>query len=281
MQQKYFGCVFDIDGTLTERGLEVIPDYMREELALLSMKVPMAVCTGRDLTIALEKMNTVIEIAEDPEKCRSNWYLLCENGCIGYFYEQKTGKYKEFYKVPYPYDEDTRQKMFEEMREVMNEKLQMSFTNKVSLVYRPLKYQDADQAGVAERSRELQHIALGELKKHDPKGNLTVADAGIAITVFPKDGNKERGIAEMADFLRANRGLNIDDDARQLVVIGDQPGPHGNDEALLDGKFGTPFTVGEVHPDNVLPLPVYYGDSILRGPKGTTHLLKQLEFEFS
>ena len=281
LQKKYMGCIFDIDGTLTVRGQEFIPAFMHGSLSDLCLRVSAAVCTGRNLALAVEKMAPVFTASKNPAYCESNWYLLCENGCLGYAYDPQEKKYKEFYRVPYPYDESQREHVFSKLKSAMDGKIEEAFMNDVSMVIRPLDSRSTDQAGVAARSRELQEIALLQLQVLDPKSLLRVADTGIAITVFPYQGNKERGTAELGKYLREKKGLNIGPNAAELAVIGDQPGPHGNDETFLNGSYGTPFTVGDTHPENILPLPVYdvQSSNILHGPEATVSLLQQLQFD--
>jgi hydroxymethylpyrimidine pyrophosphatase-like HAD family hydrolase len=280
LAKKYSGCVFDIDGTLIVHCEMFIPEFVSEILSKLCFNVPLAVCTGRNLQLAQQKMESVFESSSDTELCKKNWHLICENGCIGYFYDPEQQKYKEFYRISFPFGEAYRNEIFYKLGQKMKGKLGGAFMNQVSMVFGPINYYSKNKSGIADLSRELQHIALKELEKLDPEGLLKVADAGMAITIFPADGNKERGTVEFAKYLNEKRGITIDKDTKDLVVIGDQPGLHGNDEAFLDGRFGTPFTVGEVHPNNLLPLPVYNPEkeAIMKGPKATVSLLKQLKF---
>ena len=72
----------------------------------------------------------------------------------------------------------------------------------------------------------------------------------------------------------------MDTEVKDLVCIGDQPQPGGNDEKFLGGHYGTPFTVGDMHPENILPLPVYDdAENILSGPEATLNLILKLKFK--
>ncbi len=281
LKQTYVGCLFDIDGTLTVRGDEFIPAFMHETLAGLSMSVPVAICTARNLTDTYEKMAQIFIHASDPAVCQQNWIFICENGSIGYFYDKADKQYKEFYRIPYPYSETHRDDLFKRINAALAGKLSNSFKKEIGMVFRPMGEDDKDQEALAARSREIAKIIEQQLEIVDPKRALKIGDSGIGVNVFPYNGNKEQGTLYFAKFIREKLGMNIGEDAKELVVVGDQPGPYGNDELFLNGKYGTPFTVGEVHPENLLPLPVYdlQSNTILKGPEGTIYLLQQLHFK--
>ncbi len=277
LQQTYTACIFDIDGTLTVRGDEFIPAYLQPKLAELSMSVPMAVCTARRLDHAREKLAPLFIHAVDPLKSESNWVLICENGAIGYFFDAQQKKYLELYREKYPYPEQVRVALFQHLNERLKDKLGVSFMNVVSMIFRP-PWEGLPREEIAIKSREIALIIARELLPFDPKGLLAVGDSGIGVNVYPMQSDKERGIVEFAKHIVSTRGLKISQDAKEIVAVGDQPGPLGNDEQFLNGKFGTPFTVGETHPQNVLPLPVFDNDKILQGPEATLFLLDRLNF---
>lgn len=279
LQREYVGCVFDVDGTLKERGEKFIPAFMLDTLAKMSMQIPMALSTGRNLHLAYEKIAPVFTHAGDPIFCQLNWFLICENGAIGYYFEQVEKKYKEMYRVAYPYDEDHRQMVYTKVKAALEGKLSEAYLNNVSIVFSPLNRNTADPEIVKQESAEIARIAHEIVRDLDPKGALLVGDAGLAINIYPRDGNKEYGLFELGKFLREKRGINIDPEVKDLVCFGDQPQPGGNDEIFLNGHFGTPFTVGDLHPANVLPLPVYDdAGQIMKGPEATMSLITRLKF---
>ena len=279
LQQNYSACLFDIDGTLTHRGDEFIPAYLSEFLAEISMRVPMGVCTARIFPQAYEKLAPLFKRAPNPELCQSQWVLVCENGGIGYFYDSSQKKYKEFFRTTYPYDENYRKTIFGSLNKVLEGKLQTSFMGEISMIFRPLRFDDPDRIALAERSREIAKIIEDVLRSLDPKNALRCADSGIGVTVYPRTADKPNGTLEFAKYLQQRVDTSIDEKASQIIVMGDRPGPFGNDEAFLDGTLGTPFSVGELYPDRLLPLPVFdEKDAILQGPEGTLTLLKRLKF---
>ncbi len=280
LKQTYAGCIFDIDGTLTVRGDEFIPAFMHDTLAGLCLRVPMAVCSARNFNHAYEKMAPVFTKSSSPAMCQSNWVLVCENGSVGYYFDQDKKRYVEFYRVPYPYAEAHRGALFSRINAAVAGKISISFENEVSMIFRPLNVDDPDRDALAKRSHELAKIISEQLEKVDPKKGLKIGDSGIGVSVFPFHGNKEQGTLQFAKFVREKKGINVSADAKELAVIGDQPQPDGNDETFLNGKYGTPFTVGETHPENLYPLPVLDPQSgnILKGPEGTIYLLNNLKF---
>lgn len=278
LQKKYTACIFDIDGTLTVRGDEFIPAFLQPKLADLSMTVPMAVCTARRLQHAHDKLAPLFIHAVDPVRCQANWMLVCENGAVGYVFDVQRKKYRECYREFYPYPEEVRSALFNHMNKRLEGKLSASFMNVVSMVFRP-PLEGLSSEEVLQRSHEIALVIQRELPQFDPKGLLSVGDSGIGANVFLKNSNKERGILEFARSIAASHGFRISPEAREIVAIGDQPEPLGNDETFLDGHYGTPFTVGNTHPQNLLPLPVFdLGGKILNGPEATLFLLEQLKF---
>lgn len=280
LQQEYTGCLFDIDGTLTVRGDEYIPAFMLQILADLSLQVPMAVCTARKLSHAYERLAPLFTHSTNPLSCQAQWILMCENGALGYRFDADKKEYVEFHRIPYPYPEAQRDLLFGKMKQALEGKLSIAFTNEVSMVFRPLKTDDTDRESLSVRSHEIAVMIQELLPLSDPKGALKVGDAGIGVSIFPAAGNKEQGTIAFAKYLASYKGIIVGSTAKELVTIGDQPAPYGNDEAFLDGRFGTPFTVGETHPDHLLPLPVFDPSSgrVLKGPEGTATLLQHLHF---
>lgn len=278
LDKRYTGCIFDIDGTLTVRGDEYIPVFLQPVLADLSMAVPMAVCTARRLQHAHEKLAPLFVHASDPVLCQANWMLICENGAVGYVFDPKRREYEECYRAEYPYPEELRKALFEHLNKKLQGKLGVSFMNVVSMVFRP-PLEGVGREDLARRSREIALIIRQELLPFDPKGLLSVGDSGIGVNVFPANSDKERGILEFAKSIASRRGFRMSPEAREIVAVGDQPEPLGNDEQFLDGRYGTPFTVGNTHPENFLPLPVFdENGQVMKGPEATLSLLRRLHF---
>ncbi len=286
LQKSYLGCLFDLDGTLTVRGEHTIPAGLQEIFREKASEIPLAICTGRNFEFASSLILPIFTEAPDSLQCQENCVFICENGSVGYFYDRKSQKYREFYNLSFPYPEATRIALYERLLYVLQDKVGTHDLNNYTLVFRAKSDDGVSKEVIAERSHEMAKIISAELTISDPDQLLTFGDSGIGVIVFRRDGNKDRGVREFAKFLQEQRGIDLSD-LKELVVVGDQPGPGGNDEAFLAGVYGTPFTVGETHPEHLLPLPVYEkfdqqmteaAAKILQGPEGTEALLRQLHF---
>ncbi len=279
MGQTYAGCLFDIDGTLTVWGEEVVPAYLQQPLADISMKVPMGVCTGRRLHHALEAIEPIFMKAANPTYCQSNWLLFCDSGGIGYRFDAEKKEYVELYRIEQPYNTARREMIFYQLKKAVGKKASRCDINEISMAFVPYYTFDMGAARIMEQSRRVREIIEEQLPLVDPKGALRVADAGNGVNVFPLNGDKENGTMAFANYLRSFRGYVIGEDIKEIAVIGDQPIPKGNDEVFLNGKFGTPFTVGKPHPENVIPLPVFDNEGKnLEGPEAVAALISRMKF---
>jgi hydroxymethylpyrimidine pyrophosphatase-like HAD family hydrolase len=280
INQIYAGAIFDIDGTLTVRGDEFIPAFMVDALAELSLNVPIAVCTGRRLDQALDRIAPIFTRSRNPIYSESQWVFICENGSVGYYFDEINKKYIEFHRVNYPYSEEQRHQMFNTLKGKFSDKTDECFMNEVSMVFRPLFRQDPNREALRKRSYELGVLLQEAVSEFDPKRLLSVSEAGIGVNISPVNGDKDTGVLAFAKFLREQRKFNVDQEAREILVVGDQPGALGNDRMFLNGVYGTPFTVGDTVDGKVWPLPVFGRHSNIRliGPEGTLALLQQVKF---
>lgn len=286
LQKSYLGCLFDLDGTLTVRGKYDVPLPLQAIFREKASKIPLAICTGRNFEFASNLILPIFTEAPDSLQCQENCIFICENGSVGYFYDRKSQKYREFYNLSFPYPEVQKEALYYKLLQLLEGKVSTHNINNYTLVFRAKSDDGANAKVVAERSHEMAKIISAELTMSDPDQLLTFGDSGIGVIVFRRDGNKDRGVREFAKFLQEQRAFDLTD-LKDLVVVGDQPGPGGNDEAFLAGIDGTPFTVGETHPERLLPLPVYEksggkfdaSTKILQGPAGTVALLRQLHFK--
>jgi hydroxymethylpyrimidine pyrophosphatase-like HAD family hydrolase len=280
LTQTFSGCLFDIDGTLTIRGEEYIPAFAHETLAKLAMKMPVAVCTGRSLHHSQEALMSVFTRATDPKYCQANWVMICENGGVGYYFDPTSNGYSELFRIQYPYSDDIKIKIFNKLKSALEGKAGASIMNEISMSFKPLHHSSGTPEEVSAECNIIEEIMIDTLLMIDPKRALRAGNSGSGVDVYPYNGDKENGTIEFAKYLREKRGMNIGEFAGELIVVGDQPQPEGNDESFLSGKYGTPFTVGHLHPTNVDPLPVYDSPcgKILTGPEGTISLINQLTF---
>jgi hypothetical protein len=108
-------------------------------------------------------------------------------------------------------------------------------------------------------------------------GRFHVIDSGVAVHVMAKFPDKDFAIEQYAKYLREERKLSIGPEAREILVVGDQPGEGFNDEKFLEGKWGAPFTAGFHSVNSPWPIPIVdeKGDR-LNGPSATLHLIHQI-----
>ena len=148
LKQTFSGCLFDIDGTLTIQGEEFIPAFAHETLAKLAMKVPAAVCTARSIHHAQEALMAVFTRATDPKYCQANWVIICENGGVGYFFDPQKNGYTEFFRIPYPYSEDIKIKIFGKIKTALEGKVGEAKMNEVSMAFKPVNHATGTPAEV-------------------------------------------------------------------------------------------------------------------------------------
>lgn len=280
INRTYVGAIFDIDGTLTVRGDEFIPAFMIDALAELSMNVPIAVCTGRRLDQAIDRIAPIFTRSKNPIYSEAQWVFICENGSVGYYFDEEKKKYIEFHKVEFPYSEVQRHEIFNTLKAKFSDQTDECFMNEVSMVFRPLFRQDPDREALRKRSYELGLLLTEAVAELDPKRLISVSEAGIGVNISPANGDKDKGVLAFAKFLREQRGLSVDEEARDILVVGDQPGATGNDRMFLNGVYGTPFSVGDTVKGKIWPLPVFgrHTTDKLIGPEGTLALLQQVKF---
>lgn len=280
MTSQYAGIVFDIDGTLTVFGEEIIPAFAAETLARISTEVPVAVCTARTLRHALEAITPVFARSSNPDYCKRNWYFFCENGGIGYAFNNDKNDYEEIYRVLYPYTEEQRQGMFSRLKDSVKELCGESKTNEISMVFKPANKYTAPLEEVQKTCHQMAEILKGKLQMIDAKNALRIGDSGTGVDIYPYNGDKLTGVKAFAKILQEKRGINLGEKLTELVLIGDSVQNNGNDTVFLSGEIGTPFCVGEIGPNANYPLPVFdlSDNSILKGPEGTIYLVNNLKF---
>jgi HAD superfamily hydrolase (TIGR01484 family) len=277
--------MFDFDGTVTEKGVFYPPQEMADTLAALSKKVPIAFCTGRQLESFEEHgLKILLEEIDVPERQAflENLYLMGENGAIGYFFNTNIDEFEEFYRAPWPDHFINR----EELKILLNKEIaefgsiKPHHNHRVVIVMSTKNHgsEETDIEGTYQLSSEIYEITCGILRRIDPEFEkyLHVGNSGIGVLVGPADGDKDLGIKKFAEFLNESRMAKIDPKAREILVVGDRPQKGGNDEYLLNGVYGTPYTVGNYDESMKWLSPVLdeNGERLLHF-RGTIYLLKK------
>ncbi|MFH1720500.1 MAG: HAD hydrolase family protein [Patescibacteria group bacterium] len=249
---KFKAVLFDIDGTLTNLGERGIPADLEAKLnELIDRGIPVAVCSGRHHPDSI--VNRLGNI--QPEK----WILIAENGSVGYHF--KEGEWKEFYRVPWPKNSIPK----DELAEILQSKMAFSkfFNNPSTLIMRPGEALEVSLAEL-ERLCDLYQLEIEKIFKERGETGLNINNSKIGIIINPSGGDKDCGIIEYAKY------LGIEND-KEILCIGDQPSEGDNDQYFLNGKHGTPYSVGE-EAGNASTVEDENGNT-LYGPAGTLRIL--------
>lgn len=275
--------MMDFDGTITEKGSAAPSEKMAKLLIATAKKVPVAFCTGRQLESF--KKHGLVELVKyipkkDLDSVLKNVFLIGENGSIGYFYDTKIHDYKEFYRTKWPDRLIKKEKLMKDLAPKIAKFGEVINVHRVVLVMRAHNELDGITPInlVYERSTEMFKIVqkyLEKLNKNYGK-HLHIGDSGIGVILCPANGDKDNGIKKLGQFLKKTRGVKFCKNYRGILVIGDSHHKSGNDYYFLNGKYGTPYTVGENDVKSRYPLQVYnYNKKKLLHSKGTMYLINK------
>src|SRR3989339_645646 len=266
--KEYVSVMFDIDGTLTEIGESKIPQSLAQNLADLSLKMPLAFVTGRTISHTRDKiLSQILALSSNPLKTQKNWYFICENGALGYFFDTRKKKYDLFYEIKWDMQRLDRKALKAELEHGLKKLCESVEERHTQLLLRPTG--PGMTVAIAKKGAQI-------LEKFEYGDEFEILDSDLAVHISPKNANKDQGVKRLAEFLVAKRGIDAGRNAQKIVVIGDQPSIGKNDHALLKGKFGTPFTVGDISSEK-WPLPIFDGKgNRLKGPKGTEWLVSAI-----
>jgi len=277
---KFKVAMFDYDGTLTNPGVwEVDKEIALAIGRLLVKNFPVAVCTGRQIESFEKRFGEMIGSIRNEfgDEVLVNLYLLAENGAVGY--EYKKGKWEMFYIAKWP-EEIPRDDFEKKLYELVKDKAEI-LSHLVPIVIAPLgrlymKFED-----IKKKSAEIFRIAKKFIKKYGAEDYLHIGDSGLGCLICPADGDKDSAIKVFYEFLKGKKGVKFEEDStcREILVAGDNPQKGGNDYYFLNGKYGTPFTVG-FDPENGAEFPLKVFDKSekqLLNRDGTLYLLNLIE----
>lgn len=279
--QPYKAIMFDIDGTLVVRGTKELPRKIIPKLTEISEKLPVAFCSGRRIMLPRDFIDQMAKRSKNPQKLRQNWFIVCENGCTSFYYDPQKKDYVQWHEEPWP-----KKISKDAVRAILTTTLKryhFQFTEQPSMFTlhmmdrHGLLHPHFTPSYLAKRTRTAAQAIKQEVEKLKGAECVEVVDSGVGVMIVPKNGNKDRGIIEFARFLREKSKMNITTHAKEIAVVGDQPGEGRNDAAFLNGKYGFPFTVDHVDGPQ-FPVPVFNKKAKrVRGPMGTLALLEQIK----
>jgi len=266
MKRNYKAVAFDVDGTITEFAKFTVPDYLLETMEKIPLDIPLVLCTGRPLDFIKNKMDKICNATQNPEEQRRRWWIISENGGAGYYYEPQTEGYVQFFNVDWPEEVDIPT-LSAHLKDKLGRRVQIFERNKTLIViYRKWMY--LFPRLVKLESARVTKMISTIIKRRNWDEYLSAQNTGLGTVILSKKSGKGKAIKKLA------RKLNIP--MKQILCVGDNPQPGGNDEDFLSGQYGTPFSVGKIIKKN-FPLPVLDDDSIhLSGPRGTERLLKDV-----
>lgn len=282
---KFKAAMFDFDGTITEKGQYAPPQQLADALVDLSQKIPIAFCTGRQLeSFERRGLNELLEEINDENRdlFLKNLFLFAENGSIGYRFNTDKNDFEEFYRIEWPVNFIDADKLRATLDEDVKEYGSVYYNaHRIVVVIRTRLHdtEDRDVDEVYDLSEKIYEVTIKTLRKFDAdfERYVHVGNSGIGVVICPANGDKDTGIKKFAKFLNEKRGLKIDKNAREIMVVGDRPMPGGNDYYFLNGRYGTPFTVGNFDSSQKFPKPVLgaEGKHLLHA-EGTLFLISQI-----
>ncbi|MCX6734807.1 MAG: hypothetical protein NTZ25_02745 [Candidatus Peregrinibacteria bacterium] len=255
---NFKAAMFDFDGTLTEKGQNFPPKEIADVLVNLSQKMPIGFCTGRQIE-SFEKraLSKLLEQVNDEERPRfmENLHLFAENGAIGYDFNPAIKDFEEIYRIEWPNEFIEREKLRTILNEEVKEYGEILYNAHKIVVVMGTKFYYEDKPAidkVYELADKIYDVVLGVLKKINPDfaKYVHVGNSGIGVIIGPANGDKDEAVEQFGKFLTTNRGIEFDANYSEILTVGDSAQVGGNDFYFLSGRFGTPYSVGEILPDN-------------------------------
>lgn len=278
LQREFVACMFDYDGTLIERGYRIpLSNSMAETLQQITKSTHMALCTARPFPAAIKNARNIL--GDHYDELKDRWVWICENGGAGYVYDHASDDYVEFYRSYWPETTMPYVKFQEIVRERFRELThEIDFHESVAIL-RPKNLPTLSLKEIEDSCARLELLGVELLHELNLHHEIHLGNSGLGIIFFGKHADKDRGVREFGNLLRS-RGVAVDEPFREIICFGDNPGPYGNDEQFLSGRFGTPVNVGDAIYDRDTLICVLDDDGKrLSGPSATSHLLQQLSFK--
>ncbi len=282
---NFKAAMFDFDGTLTEKGHHSPSKEIADALVNLSQKMPIGFCTGRQLeSFERRALSKLLEHVSDEERPRfmENLYLFSENGAIGYDFNPAIKDFEEIYRIEWPSEFIDREKLRTILNEEVKEYGEILYNAHKIVVVMGTKFYYEDKPAidkVYELADKIYDVVLGVLKKINPDylKYVHVGNSGIGVIISPANGDKDEAVEQFGKFLSENRGMKFDSKYSEILTAGDSAQVGGNDFYFLSGRFGTPYSVGEILPDNpkLQSVKDENGKRILHS-KGTLKLIQTL-----
>lgn len=268
LKHPFKAVAFDVDGTLTHFSRFVIPRELAQTLVQIPAHIPRAICTGRDIDFIHTQLEHICSHAEDPITERTRWTIFAENGAKAYHWNRRKKDYETLFEVPWPSPYD-KAVMEAEIQKHLGRRIVVSVRDHTLVMRNPSwTYLFPKLTRLLSRHNHGRLDTL--LKREGWDKDFLIQDSGIGNVLLSRESGKGHAMERWAKHLKIP--------LKDILVVGDQPKEGGNDEDFLSGKYGTPFTVGELT-HKALPFPVHdQSGHRLKGPEGTQALLEQVKW---
>ncbi len=278
LDREFVACMFDYDGTLIERGYRMpLPEYMPGLLQETSRKAYMAICTARPFPAAFKHAHQIL--GDHFDALKSRWIWICENGGVGYAYNEDAQDFKEFYRICWPEDIIPLSRFSEIARKTFEGHVSEINVHESVIILRPHDLPTLRVDEIIFRCETLERMGLDLIESLGLEGKIRLGNSSLGVIFYSADADKDQGIYEFGRYLQ-REGLLVAEPFRDIICFGDRPGKYGNDEHFLSGRFGTPVSVGDEKDDHP-QLHVVHDEQHVRliGPRATAHLLERLQFK--
>lgn len=282
---KFKAAMFDFDGTLTEKGQYIPSQEVADALVELSQIMPIGICTGRQLE-SFEKrgLAELLKEVDDGKRPRflQNLYLFAENGAIGYDFNDQIADFVELYRAPWPEKFIKREELQKALNEAIKRYGEVYYNAHRIVIVMRTKLHDEDERNVEEIYRlsdKMYEITREVLEKINPDYEkfVHIGNSGIGVLVCPANADKDNAIKKFAQLLEQSRGIKFEKNFKDILCVGDSSQSGGNDFYFLNGRYGTPYSVGEILPEKSIPHLVFDDKKCrLLNSKGTLKLIKSL-----
>lgn len=281
LKQRYAACMFDFDGTLVERGVQIPMEASTiATLQEISEKSYMAICTARPFPGAFKHAAEIL--GTKYEELQKKWFWFCENGGVGYAYDEAHGEFRPFYRAVWPTNTMSRETFNQLVRDTFTELVSEIDIHESVIILRPELHIGMDPVVIEKKCEMLEQVCIRMLKDNGLEDEIRLGNSSLGIILYGVDADKDRAVQEFGAYLQKHNLVsekNLSEDLHEIIVFGDRPVGHGNDAFFLNGKFGTPVSVGENMPERSDLISVIdEKNERLIGPVATAHLLKKLQF---
>lgn len=277
LKREFVACMFDYDGTLVERGYRApLPSFMPELLQDVSRRSFMAICTARPFPAAFKHAHDML--GEHFDELKKKWVWICENGAVGYAYDEKVDDFVPFYHVKWPEEIIPLSRFSQVIRDTFEQHVSEIQVCENVVILRPADLSRISLEEIYFRCETLQHMGLDLLADLELEGHIRLGNSSLGVIFYHSKADKDRGVLEFGKYLEA-KGVPLHEPFREIICFGDRAMKHGNDEYFLSGRFGVSVNVGEEILNKAMISSVYDQDGVrLMGPHATSYLLRKLRF---